>query len=213
MKNKISVLIAVVVGVAAILGCKQLSQIGKNATSNTQGESTPSIVPSKAYTAEGKEWKSYDLAQTDIKIDLPASPSDKSPEMSPTLKEAFSAMRIYALDDKEFSASGTELIPTGKRKFQIKELSESNMTALKRQIHDLTYTVDIQSDTKATLNGTFTRNGKSFEVRGCCLYKKTDPLRVWTVLTLYAKDNPDATQAAQRVIDSVVFKGATEDCK
>ena len=211
MKNKVTVLIAVVVGLVAILGCKLLSQIGKNAVANVS--STPLDQPSKTYSAEGKDWKSYDLAQTDIKIDFPGAPVDQSPPLPESYKAVFSAMRINAYTDHDLNVSATELVPTGKRKFEIKFLADTSMTSLKRQLPDLQYTLDVTSDTKARYNGTFTRSGKPYELHGCCLYKKTDPSRVWAVLTLYAKANGDAAQAAQRIIDSAVFKSATEDCK
>ena len=202
IKNKTSLFLAVVVGLVAILGCRQLTQSSGNESNG-----------SKTYTAAGKEWKSYDLDQTDLKLDLPASPEDKTPQLPASSKDIFSAMRIYALHDKDFEVSATELVPTGKRKWQIKDLADTNMTALKRQLPDLTYTLDVASDTNAKYNGSFTKNGKNFDLRGCCVYKKAGPARVWAIFTLYPKDNTDARSAAQRVIDSVVFKNSTEECK
>ena len=87
------------------------------------------------------------------------------------------------------------------------------MTAFKRQIPDLKYDLDIRSDSNAKYNGTFTKFGKTFDLRGCCIYKKTNPARVWAILTFYPKDNPEAQAAGQRAIDSVVFNGSTEECE
>lgn len=204
-KNKAGFFLVLMFGLIAILGCQQGAQVNNDIQNSDPG--------SNSYSASGKEWKSYDLDETDITIDLPGSPGDKSPPLPPAYKEIFSAMHIYSYDEKDLNIGATELVPTGKRKWKIEELAETSMGSLKRQMPDLTYTLDVTSDAKARYNGTFTRNGQKFEVRGCCIYKKTAPARVWAVLTLYGSDNADALAAAQRVIDSAVFKGSDEECK
>jgi len=195
----------IILGLFVVLGCSQLSKL-RNA------ESTNTSEPTQA-KSEPKEWKTYDLDQTDIKVDLPQAPKNKTPPMPPSYKEIFSAAHIYSYDDKDFGSSMTELVPTGKRKLTLKELADTSMTALKRQMPDLTYTLDTRSDTNTKYNGTFTRNGKSFDVRGCCIYKKDAPARVWAVLTLIPRDNAEAATTAQRIIDSVSFKNSSETCK
>ncbi len=206
MTNKAALFLVIIIGLMVILACRQFTQVG-NGGSNVSNDG------SRSFTLAGKEWSSYDLDQTDVKADFPGKPKDQSPQMPPNAKEIFSAMRIYAYDDKDFRSSVTELTPTGKRKWNIKDLADTSMTALKKQLPGLTYTLDIKSETNAKYHGAFTDNGKSIELRGCCVYKKADPARVWAVLTLYARDNADAQTTAQRIIDSVVFKGSPEECK
>ena len=206
MAKKSALLPFIILGLFAILACGRFSQV-LNEEPKTPGE------PSRSFTLDGKEWSSFDLDQTDIHVELPGEPSDKSPEMLRSHKTEFSAMRIYSYDDKDFASSYTQLEPAGKRRIQIKEMADTSMASLKRQLPDLTYTLDIQSDTNAKYSGTFTRNGKSFLVRGCCVYKKAEPRRVWAVLTLFPEDNSDARDAGQRIIDSVVFDGSSEECK
>ena len=122
-------------------------------------------------------------------------------------------MHIHSYDEADFASSYSQLVPTGKRSFQIKELADTSMAALKKQAHDLTYTLDIKSPTNAKYNGAFTRNGKNYELRGCCIYQKAKPARVWAVITLFPKDNDDGRTASQKIIDSVVFANSSEECK
>jgi hypothetical protein len=210
MANKAALFPFIILGLVTILGCGRLAQQISNDKPKT-GNDGPNT-----FTLDGKEWNSFDLDQSDIKVDLPGQPIDKTPtssQLPPGYKEVFSSMRVHAYDEKDFGSSYTQLVPTGKRNFKIKELADTSMTALKRQAPDLTYTLDIKSETNAKYNGTFTRNGKSFDLRGCCIYKKTNPARVWAVITVYPKDNADARTAGQRIIDSVVFNGSSEECK
>lgn len=206
MANKAALFPFIILGLVAILGCGKLTQLGN-------GEPKVDDSDSKSFKAAGKEWASFDLAETDVRVDLPGRPSDKTPPLPPNAKAVFSAMRIHAYDDRDFSAAITELVPTGKKNWLIKDLADTSMASLKKQIPDLTYTLDIKSETNAKYNGSFTRNGKSFDLRGCCVYKPARPGRVWAVLTLYPRDNVDAQAAGQRVIDSVVFKNSSEECK
>jgi hypothetical protein len=210
MANKAALFPFIILGLVTILGCGRLAQQISNDKPKT-GNDGPNT-----FTLDGKEWNSFDLDQSDIKVDLPGQPIDKTPtssQLPPGYKEVFSSMRVHAYDEKDFGSSYTQLVPTGKRNFKIKELADTSMTALKRQAPDLTYTLDIKSETNAKYNGTFTRNGKSFELKGCCIYKKTNPARVWAVITVYPKDNADGRTAGERIIDSVVFNGSSEECK
>ncbi len=206
MTNKFGSLTVVILGLAVMLGCRQLTQ-----TQTDEPKNGPET--SSTFTLAGKEWTTQNLKDTDLTVSLPGNASDKSPQMPPSYKEIFSAMHIYSFDDKDFASSYTELVPTGKRSWQIKDLAETSLAALKRQIPTLTYTIDIKSESNAKYNGSFTRNGKAFDLRGCCIYKKSAPARVWAVLTLYPKDNADAQTAGQKIIDSVVLKDSTESCK
>ena len=203
--------LAIMTVLIAVLGCSKLGKFGATNVSNDPGSLRSD--EKRTYTESGKEWASFDLDQTDMKVDLPAMAADKTPPMPPSYKEVFSAMHIYAFDDRDFTASFSELAPTGKRKWKIKELADTSMTALKKQLPSLIYTLDVQSETNAKYNGSFTRNGKNFDLIGCCIYKKSDPARVWAVMALYPKDNADARAAGQRIIDSVAFKGASETCR
>lgn len=209
MTAKTKLLPVIILIFAAVLGCKQISELA-----NKDKEKPPVITDGpKTFTLTGKEWKTYDLAGTDIKIDLPAEPKDQTPPLPASYKSVFSAMHIHSYDEMGFNSSYSELVPTGKKKFTIKELADTSMTALKRQVPDLNYTLDVRSDTNAKYNGTFTRNGKPYELRGCCIYKMGTDSRVWAVLTLYPKDNADAQTASQRIIESAVFRGSDEQCK
>ena len=194
---------------AAVLGCKQLTELANT----NKAKPTPIDDPPRTFTLTGKEWKTYDLAGTDIKIDLPAEPKDQTPPLPASYRSVFSAMHIHSYDEAGFNSSYSELVPTGKKKFTIKELADTSMAALKRQVPDLNYTLDIRSDTNAKYNGSFTRNGKPYELRGCCIYKMGAQARVWAVLTLYPKDNADGQTASGRIIDSAVFRGSEEQCK
>lgn len=209
MKNKASLIPFVILGLVTILGCGRLTQqIGNDTKTARDNDST-------TFTLAGKEWKSFDLDQMDISVDLPGEPKNKTPlpsQLPPGFKEVFNSMRVNAYDEKDFGSSYTQLAPTGKRKFQIKELADTSMGAIKKQAPDLTYTLDIKSDTNAKYYGTFTKNGKSYELKGCCIYQKTNPIRVWAVITVYPKDNPDAQTASQRIIDSATFTGSSETC-
>jgi hypothetical protein len=209
MKNKASVVSLIAVGLAVVLGCGRLTQ------QITNEAPTIGSDRSDTFSLKGKEWRPYELPRSDIKVELPGEPSDKSPspaKLPPGYKEVFSGMSVHAYDGKEFGSSYSQLEPTGKRSFTIKELADTSMTALKRQAPDLNYTLDVTSDTKAKYNGTFTRNGKSFELKGCCIYQKTKPLRVWAVITVYPKDHADGKTASERIIDSVSFSGSSEEC-
>ena len=214
MKNKASLIPFAIIALVTILGCGRFTEQVNQSISN---DKPPSLgqKPPGTFSLDGKEWKTFELNETDIKVDLPGEPSDKSPAPSqfpPGTKEIFSSMHIHAYDDVDFGSSYSQLAPTGKRSFTIKELADTSMAALKRQAPDLAYTLDVKSPTNAKYNGTFTRNGKSYELRGCCIFKKEDPSRVWAVITLYAKDNADGKTASQRIIDSVVFAGSSETC-
>lgn len=204
-RNKTGLFLAVFLVAAVVLGCKQL---GTKSGANDE--------PPKQPVTLVNDWKSYDLEGTDISMEFPGVPVDHSPadtQIPAGVKNAFSSMKIYSYDSSIFSTSATELAPVGKRSFDIKFLADTSMSSLKRQLPDLQYTLDVESPTKARYNGSFSRGGKSYELRGCCVYKKADPARVWAILTLYQTDVADASQASQRVIDSVTFKGATESCK
>jgi hypothetical protein len=209
MTAKTKLLPVIILIFAAVLGCKQLTELANT----NKAKPTPIDDPPRTFTLAGKEWKTYDLAGTDIKIDLPAEPKDQSPPLPASYKSVFSAMHIHSYDEMGFNSSYSELVPTGKRKFTIKELADTSMAALKRQVPDLNYTLDIRSDTNAKYNGSFTRNSKPYELRGCCIYKMGIDSRVWAVLTLYPKDNADGQTASQRIIESAVFKGSDEVCK
>ena len=213
MERNKAVLPLLIVGLLAVLGCSKLSQLANSESNSRTDEPRPTGDISRSFSLAGKEWSSNELKDTDIKVDLPGTPADKTPPLPPSYKQVFSAMHIYSYDDKDFASSYTEMVPTGKRKFTIKELADTSMAAMKKQLPDLTYTLDVKSDSNAKYNGSFTKNGKSFDVRGCCIYKKDGSARVWAVLTLIPKDNSDAQTAGQRIIDSVSFKNSTEACK
>ena len=198
-----------ILGLVIVLGCGRLTQQIAN--------EAPAIGSDRSdtFTISGKEWKSYDLEKSDIKVELPGEPADKTPssaQFPPGYKEIFSGMSVHAYDEKEFGSSYSQLEPTGKRSFTIKELADTSMAAFKRQVPDLTYTLDVKSETNAKYNGTFTRNGKSFELKGCCIYQKTKPFRVWAVITVYPKDHADGKTASERIINSAEFKGSSEEC-
>ena len=93
------------------------------------------------------------------------------------------------------------------------KLADTGMMALKRQARDLDYKVDVKSPSNAKYSGTFTRNGKNYELRGCCIYQKSNPSRVWSVITVYPKDSSDGKEASERIINSAMFKGSSEECK
>lgn len=207
MKNKTALLPLLIIGFVAVLGCSKLTQLANNAANTAKTDD------SRVFSLTGKEWSSYDLENTDIKVELPGKPKDESPPLPAAYKPFFSAMHIFSYDEKGFASSYTELVPTGKKKVEIKFMADTAMTALKRQIPDLKYTADIKSDSKAVYSGTFTRNGKAYDLRGCCLIRKNDPLCVWAILTLIPKDNADAATAAERIIGSVSFRGSDEVCK
>ena len=199
MSKDLGLYAAIILMLISTITCKQWSRV-----SNTE-TSTPKT--------DTKEWSSYDLENTDVRVDLPGKPRDQSPILPPAFRGVFSGMHIHSLDEKDFSTAVAELIPTGKKTWKIKDLADTSMASLKKQLPDLTYTLDISSETKAKYNGAFTRNGKPYDLRGCCVYKTVKPARVWAVFTLYPSDNVDLQSAGQRVIDSVVFKDSTEQCK
>ncbi|MEO8574937.1 MAG: hypothetical protein ABI481_13310 [Pyrinomonadaceae bacterium] len=201
-----------IVALVAVLGC---GRFGRQANNTTDPRSA-SDQPSRAFTLAGKEWKTFELDHTDIMVDLPGPPSDKTPpptKLPDGIQNIFSSMRVHAYDDKDFGSSYSQLEPTGKNKFDIKGLADTSMTAIKRQAPDLNYTLEIKSPTNAKYDGTFTRNGKSYQLKGCCIFQKTNPSRVWAVITVYPKDNADGRTASQRIIESVAFKNSSEECK
>lgn len=212
MIKKASLLPFAIVALVTVLGCGRLT---KELSSDAPKSNTNNQDVSKSFTLAGKEWKSVELDQMDITVDLPGQPGDKTPseaQMPAGTKQIFSSMRIHSYDENDFQSSYSQLVPTGKRAFTIKELADTSMTALKRQARDLNYTLDVQSPTNAKYNGTFTRNGKPYEVHGCCISQKS-PARVWAVITVFAKDNDDARSASERIIQSAKFAASTEACK
>lgn len=212
MKNKTAVLALIILMMVSVLGCNRLSEFVNNRI-QTDDTTNTGKSDSGTFTLNAKEWSSYSLENMDVTIELPGKPSDKTPPLPPSYRAIFSAMNIQAFDEKDFQSSVTQLVPTGARKFKIKELADTNMAAVKRQIPDLVYSVDITSEANAKLNGSFTKNGKNYELRGCCIYKKSKPERVWAVLTLFPKDNADGQTASLRMINSVTFKDSAEECK
>ncbi len=217
MTNKLNLFLVVFLCLASALACSKFTELAKNAANSVEKETkdSPKLPSGGPFTLEGKDWKFYDISGTDIKIELPGEPKDKSPkpeQLPPGYKEIFSAMHISALDDGGFSVAASQLDPTGKRKFTIKELADTSMMAMKRQLPDLKYTLDTSSDTKAKYTGSFTKNGKDYEVGGCCLYKKTDPSRVWAIITFVPNGNADARTAADRALKNVTFSGGTDTC-
>lgn len=211
MKNKLAFIVVSSLLLVVVLGCSQISELANKAANTGDGPKTGKLE-SGSFTLTGKEWSSYPLDDTDVTVDLPGKPSDKTPPLPPSYRTVFSAMNIRAFDEKDFQSSVTELVPTGTRKFKIKELAETNIAAMKKQIPNLVDNIEIRSDTNAKLSGTFSKNGKNYELRGCCIYKKTSPQRVWAVLTLFPKENGDAQTASERIINSAVFKDSTEKC-
>lgn len=212
MKNKAALLFTAVIVLIAVLGCSRLSELA-NKTANS-GD-TPNIgnLDSSSFTLAGKEWSNHSFENMDVTIDLPGEPSDKSPPLPPSYREVFSSINIHSYDEKDFQSSVSQLSPTGARKFTIKELAETSLAAVKKQIPKLTYEVEVRSETNAKLIGSFTRNGIEYHVRGCVIYKKPTPERVWAVMTIFPKDNADAQTASVRMINSAVFKDATEECE
>jgi hypothetical protein len=207
MKNKAGAVLVGVVGLVVVLACSKLTELS-NKIANTKADDDP-----RRFSLAGKEWSTFDLEQTDISVELPGKPKDQSSPMFSMYKDTFSAMHIYSYDEKDFFSGYTELVPAGKRQWKIKELADTSMAAAKRQAPDLTYTLDIKSETNAKYNGTFTKNGKTYDVRGCCVYKKGKDSRVWAILTLIPRDNADARTAAERIIESVTFKDSAEECE
>ncbi len=209
MTNKASLLPFAIVVLVAVLGCGRFTR-----QANTSQPKAAQDSASNTFTLSDKDWKSFDLDQTDITVELPGEPSDKTPaesQLPAGYKEIFSSMRIHAYDNVDFGSSYTQLVPTGKRAFEIKELADTSMAALKRQARDFKYELDIESPSKAKYDGTFTRNGRSFELKGCCIYQKS-PARVWAVITLYPKENADGRSASERIINSATFAGSSETC-
>lgn len=216
MVNRINLILVVGLCLASALACNKFTELVKNASNSTETKNTEKTkLPSTEFSLEGREWKFYDIKGTDISIEMPGEPIDRSPkpeQIPPSYKEVFNAMHISALDDRGLSIAASQLDPTGKRKFTIKELADTSMMAMKKQLPNLKYELEVVSETKAKYNGTFTKNGKEYYVRGCCLYKKTDPLRVWAIITYFDKTNGDARTAAQRAIDGVKFAGGADTC-
>ena len=217
MKNKASLTPFLILGLVTVLGCGRLTQEASNERPGT-GTDGPNAgdVRSNEFTLAGKEWKSLHLDKADIKVDLPGHPIDKSPQPSqlpPGTAEVFRSMRIYAYDEKDFASSYSQLVPTGGRAFEIKELADTSMGALRKQAPDLSYTLDVKSPANAKYNGTFTRNGKAYELKGCVIYQRGNPTSVWSVITVYPTDSADGREASRRIIQSVVFKDSPEDCK
>jgi hypothetical protein len=207
MSNKSGAVLVILIGLFVTLTCKRFATTGNENSSNAR------VNTSRAFTAEGKDWRSFDLKDTDMKVDFPGTPADKSPQLPAAYKTVFSAARLYAYDDEDFQSSATELVPNSTRNFSIKILADTSMAAIKRQMPNLTYSLDIRSDTNAKISGSYSRNGKTYDVRGCCVFKKTKPARVWEVLALFPSDNADAQSAGQRIIESAVFKESSETCK
>jgi len=216
MKNRINIVLIVSVCLASSLACNKFTELVKNASNSSETKNTEKTrLPSAEFSLEGKEWKFSDIKGTDISIEMPGEPIDRSPkpeQLPPSYKAIFSGMHISALDERGLSIAASQLDPTGKRKFTIKELADTSMQAMKRQLPDLKYELEVTSETKAKYTGTFTKNGREYDVRGCCLYKKADPLRVWAIITYFDKTNGDARTAAQRAIDGVKFAGGTDTC-
>lgn len=212
MKNRITSLFAISILLFALLGCSRLSDLTNKAT-NTGDVPSIDNLSSPSFSLGGKEWSNHSFENMDVTIDLPGKPSDKSPPLPPSYRVIFSAINIHAYDDKDFQSSVSQLSPTGARKFTIKELADTSLAAVKKQIPNLTYETEIKSETNAKLVGSFTRNGKNYDVRGCVIYKKPKPERVWAVITLFPKDNADAQTASARMINSVVFKDSNEKCE
>ncbi|MFZ1700329.1 MAG: hypothetical protein WBO10_08280 [Pyrinomonadaceae bacterium] len=209
IKNKVNLLLIILILLIPVLACQQIANVGKEVSNAGSDEPTTN-------SDKPKEWKIYGLDGTDISLELPGEPSDKSPQpeqLPASYKAIFSSMRIYALDKPTFSVSATELAPTDKRKWQIKDLADTSMAAMKRQLPGLNYTLDISSETKAIYSGSFSKNGKDYELRGCCIYKKNDTARVWAIISFYQKGSEEAKSSVERAIDSVAFNGTSEVCK
>ena len=212
MSDKASLLPFAILLLITVLGCGRFTRQASN-------DSTPipsSGQTSNIFTLDGKEWKSYDLDDMDIRVDLPGAPVDKGPPMSQMpagTKEVFSSMRLHAYDEKDFASSYTQIIPTAKMNKGIKELADASMGALKKQASDLSYTVDMKSPSNVKYSGTFTKNGKNYELKGCCIFQKANPARIWSVITAYPIDNADGRTASERIIQSATFKGSSEECE
>lgn len=213
MKNKFSLLAFIVIGFITVIGCSRFTQQG-NVTSEGPGTNPPPAT-GDTFSLAGKEWKSFELEDQDIKVDLPGEPQDKTPPTSALpagWDQVFSSMKIHSYDEKDFGSSYSQLVPTGKRSFTINELADTSMAALRKQARDLSYNLDIKSPTNAKYNGTFSRNGKNYLLKGCCIYQKS-PARVWAVITVFPKDNQDGQVASEKIIDSVSFRGSSEACR
>lgn len=214
MKNK-AALIAAVLVVFAVLGCGQLSEklTGKKTSSNSP--SSGPMPSSGEFSLDGKDWSRHELAKTDIAIELPGEPKDElsDPSKIPAgTKAVFSSMSLYSFDQGEFRSSYTQLTPANKLNVPIKQLADTSMTSLKRQIPGLTYTLDLKSESNAKYNGSFKRNGKDFEIKGCCIQQKGSNPRVWAIITIFPKDNADGRTASERIINSAKFTGSSETC-
>lgn len=145
MKNRAAILAAVVV-IFSVLGCGQLSEkLGGKKSSSSSPSSGP-MPSSGEFSLDGKDWKRHELAKTDIAIDLPGEPKDElsDPSKIPAgTRAVFSSMSLYSFDDGEFRSSYTQLTPAKKANVPIKQLADTSMASLKRQIPGLTYTLDI----------------------------------------------------------------------
>ncbi len=200
----------VILGLVVVLGCGQLQKQISDKLPTAIDDSSPN------FSLAGKEWKTFDLESMDISVELPGEPADRSPaasQLPPGSKAIFEAVKIHAYENKDFTSSYSQLELTGKQKFEIKDLADKAMTAIRNQARDLKYTVDVTSDSKAKYDGTFSRNGKVFEVKGCCIYQKTKPERVWSVITVAPQGNADAQTASQRIINSATFASSSDTCQ
>ena len=206
-----------ILGLVTVLGCGRFFQGANNNITNSSVETKPTTEPTSGpFTLAGKEWRSFDLDETDITVELPGEAKDISPkphQLPPNFSDVFTAMRLYSYDSGDFQSSYTQFAPTGKRQFQIKELGDTNMGSIRKQAPDLKYTLDVKSPTNAKYAGTFSRNGKEYELKGCVINQKVKPLRVWAVITVYPKGNADGETASRRIIESAVFEGSSEECE
>ena len=69
MTNKAALLSSLTILVLVVLGCGRLSELSNDKIKTDD-------KGSGSFALAGKEWKSYDLENTDIKVELPGAPSD-----------------------------------------------------------------------------------------------------------------------------------------
>ena len=107
--NRPNATLTVIVCIISALACSKFTEMAKN-TANTASPELPTTA-SNDFSVEGKEWKFHDIAGTDIKLELPGEPKDKSPspaEIPPSYRSIFSSMQISALDDHGFSVAASQ---------------------------------------------------------------------------------------------------------
>jgi hypothetical protein len=156
------------------------------------------------YVEDGKTWKFENLLNTSINIETPNDLNRESSKLSKEKLKVLEGIEIYSLSYKDFYIAVTELTSKENIQYDIQRGAEGVGNGLKIQFLGLDYKINIASQNKAFLEGSYKDKEAIFELKGCVV-KNPNSNDAWALIVLYDLQNENAVMAGKRVLENTKF--------